>query len=202
MATPINFEQFREDFAEAVKDIETKHGIRLQLNGISYTDGGFTDKLSAVKLRGDKLAEIMPAKWFADTERLQRFYPEMHGKLFAYKNNVYAVAAWTKRSGFMNICLSNGGKNYITFGGKSDFERNDIIFYEAPVYNAAKLFPYDEFKAYHNVTKLPDGRLAIYVWDTRQVHCTTNEKHMIEAYDNACILDCVVDSRQPLKFEQ
>jgi hypothetical protein len=201
---PIDFTTFRTDFAEAVKQLEQTYGIKLELNGISYQDNGFTGRISAVKLSDtDKLINIIPSKWHANVSRLQLFYPEMYGKFFVYQDQIYAIAAFSKQSGFQCINLTKSvGENvsYINIDSKRQFERIDADFDTKPVYNAANLFPGHNFQPYHNVTKLVDGKLAIYVWDSREVLEFSDNEDMIAIYDNADLLSCVSDSGKPLKY--
>jgi len=59
---------FREDFAKAVKDLEKKYGVKLELHNISYTDVEFHTKLTATRVgeTGEKEVNTADFNWLKD----------------------------------------------------------------------------------------------------------------------------------------
>lgn len=59
---------FRKDFAEAVKGLEKKYGVKLELHNISYSDIEFHTKLSATKIgeTGEKKVNTADFSWLKD----------------------------------------------------------------------------------------------------------------------------------------
>lgn len=59
---------FRKDFAEAVKDLEKKYGVKLELHAISYSDIEFHTKLTATKIgeNGEKQIDTTAFGWMKE----------------------------------------------------------------------------------------------------------------------------------------
>lgn len=52
-----NFKAFRNDFFEAVKDLEKKYGVKISMGNISYDEFSFTTKLTVVNGASEQDAE-------------------------------------------------------------------------------------------------------------------------------------------------
>jgi hypothetical protein len=52
------FASFRKDFSEAVKGLEKKYGVTLELHNISYSDVEFHTKLTATKIGENKEKQV------------------------------------------------------------------------------------------------------------------------------------------------
>jgi hypothetical protein len=59
---------FREDFAKAVKELEKKYGVKLELNAISYSDIEFHTKLTATRVgeTGEKQVNTKDFNWLKE----------------------------------------------------------------------------------------------------------------------------------------
>lgn len=59
---------FRKDFAEAVKELEKKYGVKLELHSISYSDIEFHTKLTATKVgeNGEKQVDTSAFSWMKE----------------------------------------------------------------------------------------------------------------------------------------
>lgn len=59
---------FRKDFAEAVKGLEKKYGVKLELHSISYSDIEFHTKLTATKVgeSGEKEVDTSAFGWMKE----------------------------------------------------------------------------------------------------------------------------------------
>lgn len=62
------FDLFRKDFAEAVKGLEKKYGVKLELHSISYSDIEFHTKLTATKVgeTGEKEIDTSAFSWMKE----------------------------------------------------------------------------------------------------------------------------------------
>ncbi len=68
MITKDELKMFRKDFSEAVKGLEKKYGVKLELHNISYTDIEFHTKLSATKVgeSGEKQVDTSDFSWMKE----------------------------------------------------------------------------------------------------------------------------------------
>ena len=59
---------FCKDFAEAVKELEKKYGVKLELHNISYSDIEFHTKLTATKVgeSGEKQVDTSAFSWMKE----------------------------------------------------------------------------------------------------------------------------------------
>jgi hypothetical protein len=59
---------FRKDFGEAVKELEKKYGVKLELHSISYSDIEFHTKLTATKVgeSGEKQVDTSAFSWMKE----------------------------------------------------------------------------------------------------------------------------------------
>lgn len=59
---------FRKDFSEAVKGLEKKYGVKLELHSISYSDIEFHTKLTATKIgeTGEKQVDSKTFNWMKE----------------------------------------------------------------------------------------------------------------------------------------
>lgn len=57
MLTQQQFKEFREDFKEAVKELELKYGVSVKLGKITYTDSSFTSTMEVFDTKEGKTPE-------------------------------------------------------------------------------------------------------------------------------------------------
>jgi hypothetical protein len=113
MVEQINIEflkNFREDFKDAVKELEEKHGIVIHLGNISYNNSQFTSKLEV------RLDSVSPNQKYIDTFKLlYKMYgldEDMLGKTFnACGKTLKFVGLDSKKRNYPCICEGNG-KSY------------------------------------------------------------------------------------------
>jgi hypothetical protein len=113
MVEQINIEflkNFREDFKDAVKELEEKHGIVIHLGNISYKNSQFTSKLEV------RLDSVSPNQKYIDTFKLlYKMYgldEDMLGKTFnACGKTLKFVGLDSKKRNYPCICEGNG-KSY------------------------------------------------------------------------------------------
>lgn len=81
-------QQFRQDFQEAVKDLESKYGIVISLGKITYGHDDFTAKLEAKS--GDSKDEVMKRE-FEENCLYFGLDPEDYGQVFSEKGKDYKI---------------------------------------------------------------------------------------------------------------
>jgi hypothetical protein len=70
---PENLKEIRDDFNEAVKQLEEKYGIRLSFDKISYSPDSFGAKINAIIANSAVTEESVNPKWIADFTRYTEF---------------------------------------------------------------------------------------------------------------------------------
>lgn len=99
--------EFRKDFKEAVKALEEKYCITLQLGGITYSENQFTAKLTAVN--------------GTDPDDVQRH---------AFDDNVWKFSHLGLEKGMYNrIFLGIDGKKYAIQGFMTNAKKYPLIIY-------------------------------------------------------------------------
>lgn len=140
---------FRKDFAEAVKEIEKKYGFELQLERISYNPDGssFEGKISAIRVKDGKSGEQV--KFEEDAPRYG-FKPEDYKKEYIVDGKKYLLVGFNpkaRRNKYIIEDASTGtkyncDKDYLGMGRltlnasddeieeqrKKDFEFNAFMF--------------------------------------------------------------------------
>lgn len=114
MTEQINIEflkNFRQDFKDAVKELEEKHGIVIHLGNISYNTNSFTSKIEV------RLDSVSPNQKYIDTFKLlYKMYgldEDMLNKSFmANGTSLKFVGLDSKKRNYPCICEGNNGKSY------------------------------------------------------------------------------------------
>jgi len=102
---------FRAEFKDAVKELEEKHGIVINLGSISYDSSHFTSKLEV------RLDSISPNQKYIDTfNLLHKMYgldEDMLNKSFmANGTTLKFVGLDSKKRNYPCICEGSNGKSY------------------------------------------------------------------------------------------
>jgi hypothetical protein len=108
------FDLFRKDFAEAVKDLEKKYGVKLELHSISYNDIEFRTKLTATKIgeTGEKKIDTSAFSWMKD---LLCFKGNLGDSYTDHKGITYTVCNLDpKKPKYAVILKGSDGKQYKT----------------------------------------------------------------------------------------
>lgn len=106
---------FRKDFAEAVKDLEKKYGVKLELHNISYSDIEFHTKLTATKVgeTGEVVEKKMSASEFSWLKELLGFKGNLGDSYTDYKGITYTVYKLDpKKPKYCVILKASNGKTY------------------------------------------------------------------------------------------
>lgn len=102
---------FRKDFAEAVKDLEKKYGVKLELHNISYSDIEFHTKLTATKVgeTGEKQVDTTDFPWLKE---LLGFKGNL-GDSYTQRGITYTVYNLDpNKPKFAVLLRGSNGKNY------------------------------------------------------------------------------------------
>jgi hypothetical protein len=102
---------FRAEFKDAVKELEEKHGIVINLGSISYDSSHFTSKLEV------RLDSVSPNQKYIDTFKLlYKMYgldEDMLNKSFmANGTTLKFVGLDSKKRNYPCICEGSNGKSY------------------------------------------------------------------------------------------
>jgi len=106
------FDLFRKDFAEAVKDLEKKYGVKLELHSISYSDVEFHTKLTATKVgeTGEKEVDTSVFGWMKE---LLGFKGNLGDSYTDYKGITYTVYNLDpKKPKYAVLLKGSNGKSY------------------------------------------------------------------------------------------
>ena len=105
--------QFRGDFNSAIKSLQEKYGITIQMNSIRYDDNGFQSKLTVVNSDSvDENSKVNP-KWKTDFLRNTYslgFKPEDFGKVVKYQGKTGKIAGAQPRK--PNLIVELQGRFY------------------------------------------------------------------------------------------
>lgn len=102
---------FRKDFSEAVKGLEKKYGVKLELHTISYSDIEFHTKLTATKLgeAGEKQVDV---KMFNTLKQWLGLDANL-GDSYSYGGKTYTIRDLDpKKSKYPVLLTGSDGKNY------------------------------------------------------------------------------------------
>lgn len=97
--------EFRRDLAKALKDVEEKYLIDLNLGSISYELNSFHATLTARK-RGLDRAEW---DWYSESYGLEK---EDLGKMFKYNQHFYSIVGINRGSKYPIKTQRDDGKSY------------------------------------------------------------------------------------------
>jgi hypothetical protein len=102
---------FRKDFEQAVKGLEEKYGVKLELHSISYSDIEFHTKLTATKVgeTGEKKIDVAMfntlKKWLGLESNL--------GDSYSYNGKTYTIYDLDpKKAKYPVLLKGSDGKNY------------------------------------------------------------------------------------------
>jgi hypothetical protein len=102
---------FREDFGKAVKELEKKYGVKLELNAISYSDIEFHTKLTATKV-GESGEKEVDTKTFGWMKELLGFKGNI-GDKYTSNGVTYTVCDLDpKKPKYAVLLKGSNGKSY------------------------------------------------------------------------------------------
>jgi hypothetical protein len=102
---------FRKDFEEAVKELEKKYGVKLELHAISYSDIEFHTKLTATKV-GESGKKEVDTKTFSWMKELLGFKGNI-GDKYTSNGVTYTVCDLDpKKPKYAVLLKGSNGKNY------------------------------------------------------------------------------------------
>ena len=96
--TKLFCKNFRTEFAGAVKDLEKKYGITIELGNINIAPTEFTTKLTVSKVLDKAEVEEKEKAEFAQVCYLYDLKPDDYGKLFNYNGDMYKLVAINTRA--------------------------------------------------------------------------------------------------------
>ena len=105
------FIAFRNDFKEAIKEVENKHKISIDIGNITYKDFEFTTRLT-----GKKIEEGIEQKEFDNLCSKYGFKPSDYKRQFASDGDIYHLTGFNTRAS-RNPCLVfciNKNKEYVS----------------------------------------------------------------------------------------
>jgi len=103
---------FRKDFGEAVKELEKKYGVKLELHAITYGDIEFHAKLTATKVgeTGEKKVDTSAFEWMKE---LIGFKGNLGDSYTDYKGITYTVCNLDpKKPKYAVLLKASNGKTY------------------------------------------------------------------------------------------
>lgn len=111
MLTKQQFNEFREDFQEALKEVSEKYNVNITAGNISYTNIDFTMKVNV------KMNEV-EGKSFEQAEFekycfMFGFLPEDYGKKAVNLGEEYTLVGFYPRKRKQPVKIVKDGKNYI-----------------------------------------------------------------------------------------
>ena len=102
---------FRKDFGEAVKGLEKKYGVKLELHSISYSDIEFHTKLTATKV-GESGEKEVDTKTFGWMKELLGFKGNI-GDKYTSNGVTYTVCDLDpKKPKYAVLLKGSNGKSY------------------------------------------------------------------------------------------
>ena len=105
--TKPNLRSFREDFAQAVKDLEQKYNVQMKLGSISYDSDSFTSRLTVNNKRADGLSpEAVAFKSYARNS-FNEFKESDLGRTFNDNGTSYTITGYSRRSRKYSILAKN-----------------------------------------------------------------------------------------------
>lgn len=100
-----SIQQFRKDFADAVKALEEKYDVDISLGRITYDFNSFHGTLTTNAKGADK------AEWIRYCG-MYGFKPEDYGKTFDYKNRKYTITGIKSGSKYPISAVRDDGKDF------------------------------------------------------------------------------------------
>lgn len=103
---------FRNDFAAAVKELEAKYDVSVAMSSIKYTDEDFTAKV--VVTNNDESGEKVSIE-AKDFERMAHLYgmkPSDLGRTISLSGQRFTITGLKPRNTKMPIIASSNGKSY------------------------------------------------------------------------------------------
>ena len=98
-------EEFRRDFAQAVKNLEDKYNMTIELKKITYEDNSFKSTLEARKVG------LTNAEWNAYCGNYG-FKPDDLGRMFLYNRKWFKITGIKIRSKFPILAEREDGESY------------------------------------------------------------------------------------------
>lgn len=111
MITKTMLNNFRKDFAEAVKELESKYNVTIHMGNISYSENSFDAKVNVKENLDEKAAEELAKNDFTRYCSLFGFKPDDYGKEFIAQNKKFKFVGFNPRcpKNACKIVDENGG---------------------------------------------------------------------------------------------
>lgn len=112
-----NFKQFRREFAEAVTELEQKHGLRIKLGNITYDDFGFKGKIDVTSVGKDAVNDpeaLEKIKFAQNCQAFPNISPDDYGREFENSHGTYVVVGLSPKAHKYPIIAKDksNGKKY------------------------------------------------------------------------------------------
>jgi hypothetical protein len=115
MFTKPELKNFREDFQQAVKELETKYGVTIELGSISYTSNDFHAKMEVKK----KVVEGIEGNVSHDQFEFEKYCffvgltKDFYGKQFSMHGKTFTISGINPKAHKMPVIATcTDGKSY------------------------------------------------------------------------------------------
>jgi len=135
-----NFKEFRVDFAEAMKAVEEKHGLKIGIGNISYNATQFTSKITVVESDGTdrSVEDIKYEDAYKKSCQLFGLELEWLGAEFEGQGKSFKVIGLNTRASKRPVVCSCAGQQYVfpadtiirKLGDRTKSKRNTLTKYE------------------------------------------------------------------------
>ena len=113
MLTSPEFKQFRVDFAQAVKGLETKYNMKIELGSITYSQTNFHVKLTGTKINAEG-KKLIDTTHFNMLKQIYNFKGNI-GDTFVSDGKIFTVINIDSKKRKNNVILSaSDGKQYVS----------------------------------------------------------------------------------------